>query len=122
MKTFLGGSSMSPQGSSQAPGVPGLPEPYVVLGEAGSRLGILGGPLGVATEPESAAGACGWVQITLGLHGARRGCGRNGLPVPHGATRLAHFRRRMSSMLTRPQTPTTKVSISHSLAPRAMRK
>lgn len=28
----------------------------------------------------------------------------------------------MSSMLTRPQTPTTKVSTSHSLTPRAMRK
>lgn len=28
----------------------------------------------------------------------------------------------MSSMLTRPHTPTTKVSTSHSLTPRAMRK
>ncbi|MEE6525052.1 hypothetical protein FKM82_024835 [Ascaphus truei] len=33
-----------------------------------------------------------------------------------------HFLWETSSMLTLPQTPTTKASISHSLSPRAMRK
>lgn len=38
------------------------------------------------------------------------------------AWKIPHFLRATSSMLTLPQTPTTKVSISHSFSPRAMRK